>query len=284
MILVTGATGKVGGQVAAQLSAAGAPVRALARDPERARAVLPDGVQAVRGDLTDPASLPPALDGVESVFLMWPLFGPEGAEDVVPVLTRHARRVVYLSATGVQDDDAVPPEEGILGFHTVLERLVRAGAEEWTLLRAGGFAANTLEWAEQIRAGDTVRVPYPGAGRSLIHEADIAAVAVRALLTDELLGARPVLTGPRTLTQAEQVHTLGEVLGRTLRVEEVPHAEAVGNLAAMGLPEDVADAILQAHAAMEAEPEPVDGAFPAIMGRPPRGFRDWAADHAGDFR
>ncbi|MFJ8129939.1 SDR family oxidoreductase [Streptomyces hydrogenans] len=56
-ILVTGATGKVGGSVVARLHAAGVPVRALVRGA----ADLPEGVQAVRGDLGDPASLGAAL-------------------------------------------------------------------------------------------------------------------------------------------------------------------------------------------------------------------------------
>jgi dihydroflavonol-4-reductase len=66
--LVTGATGKVGNAVARALHARGHEVVALARDPEKARAVLPDGVAAVRGDVTDPPSVRAAVDGCEVVF------------------------------------------------------------------------------------------------------------------------------------------------------------------------------------------------------------------------
>src|SRR5439155_19601936 len=96
VILVAGATGKVGRQVVAQLRDAGAAVRALARDPGRAG--LPDGVDVVRGDLTDPDNLPAALDGVESVFLLWPSLSTDGAAAAVDAVKRYARRVVYLSA------------------------------------------------------------------------------------------------------------------------------------------------------------------------------------------
>ncbi|NSC24593.1 NAD-dependent epimerase/dehydratase family protein [Streptomyces albus subsp. chlorinus] len=284
MILVTGATGKVGRHVAAQLVAAGTPVRALVRDP--GTAVLPEGVEARRGDLTDPASLAAALEGgVDAVFLMWPLSGPGGAAEVVATLAAHARRIVYLSARGVPElpDDAEPPQD-ILGNHAALERLVRRSGATWTLLRPGGFAGNTLEWAPQVRAGGPVRTAYPQAARTLVHEADIATLAVRALLTDDLASAAPELTGPELLTQAEQIALIGEVLDRPLDVEKLSRPQAREDLLAAGLPPAYADAILDAHAAMETDPETVADGIEALLGRPPLTYRQWVADHADDFR
>src|SRR4051794_30930761 len=66
--LVTGATGKVGNAVARALHARGDQVRALARDPDAARAVLPGDVEVVRGDVTDAESVRTAVDGCELVF------------------------------------------------------------------------------------------------------------------------------------------------------------------------------------------------------------------------
>jgi len=66
--LVSGATGKVGHGIARALLARGDQVRALVRDPDRAASVLPEGVEAVRGDATRPESLPPAVEGCELVF------------------------------------------------------------------------------------------------------------------------------------------------------------------------------------------------------------------------
>lgn len=85
------------------------------------------------------------------------------------------------------------------------EDSVRQSGAGWTLLRPAGFAKNTLIWAPQIKAGDVVRWPYGRAGRSLIHEADIAAAAVAALTGDGHDQAVYSLTGPAVLTQAEQV-------------------------------------------------------------------------------
>jgi nucleoside-diphosphate-sugar epimerase len=67
-VLVTGATGKVGHAVASALIARGDDVRALVRSPERAATVLPAGVEAVQGDVTDPPSVAAAVEGCELVF------------------------------------------------------------------------------------------------------------------------------------------------------------------------------------------------------------------------
>lgn len=284
MILVTGATGKVGGQVARQLARTGAEVRALVRDPAKARATLPEGVESVRGDLADPAGLAAALDGVDAAFLMWPLHRPEGAREVVGALARHAGRIVYLSAGPEGPAQDTDPGDGIMGGHAHLERLVRESGAEWTLLRPGGFASNTLGWAPHVRAGDLVRIASPRAARALIHEADIGAVAVRALLTDQLLSTAPGLTGPAVLTQEEMVHTIGEVLGRPLQVEALSREEAHAELLAAGLPAAYAGGILDAHEQMEREPQLATTGFRDVMGHEARTYRDWVIDHAADFR
>lgn len=64
--------------------------------------------------------------------------------------------------------------------HAIVEQPITESTLEWTFLRPGGFATNTLEWAPQIRAGNVVRGAYGAASVALLHEADIAAVAVRA--------------------------------------------------------------------------------------------------------
>ncbi len=277
-ILVTGATGTVGRQVVSQLLDTGSDVRALVRDPDSAD--LPGGVELLRGDLSDPASLAAALDSVGAVFLVWPFTSPEAATDIAPgvveMIAEQGRRIVYLSA----DAAGGKPES----FWAKLERLVQHSAAEWTLLRPTGFAKNTLMWAEQIRTDGVVRWPYAEAARSLIHEADIAAVAVRALTQDGHTGQTYVLTGPETLTQTEQVHAIGEAIARPLRFEEISPDEArPGLVAALG-DEAFADGALHAWATFVAQLERVTSTVQEITGTPARTLREWAADHADDFR
>lgn len=277
MILVTGATGRVGGSVLSQLRDTGATVRALVRNPRRA--ALPDGVDVVRGDLADPGSLGPALAGVDSVFLVWPTIAADhAAPDTIATIAKHARRVVYLSANGVNSAST----DGILGSHARLERLIEDSGLEWTFLRPTGFAANTLGWAPQIRAEGVVRWVHGAARRSLIHERDIAAVGVVALTGDGHAGTRPVLSGPRAITQVEQAQAIGRAIGRPARFEEVGPDDARRSIFA-DLPPEAVDGILAAHAAMVTDPEPVTTTVERLTGTPPRAFADWAADHAADF-
>jgi uncharacterized protein YbjT (DUF2867 family) len=290
-VLVTGATGKVGREVVHQVAAAGTPVRALARDPGSAR--LPAGTEVVRGDLAEPRTLAPALAGTGTVFLVWPTLAAEhAARETLEVIAKHARRVVYLSANGVPDNPA--PDRGpgaeapasILDSHALLERLIESSGLEWTFLRPTGFAANTLGWAGQIRADGVVRWPYAAAARSLIHERDIAAVAARVLTGDGggYGRAKLVLSGPQAVTQAEQVRLIGEAAGRPARFEEIPPEQARRELAAAwGVPGAV-DAALRTWASFADEPETVTSTVRDITGRPARTFREWAVDHAADFR
>lgn len=266
-ILVTGATGNIGRHVVSGLRTAGVEVTAFARRP-------PPGAGAVAGDLTDPAALDRALDGVDGVFLLWPFMSATGAPAVVEALTRRAERVVYVSAVSAEDG-------GVWGQ---VEQLISDSGVEHTYLRAGGLAANTLGWAEQIRTHGEAHWPYGAAKRSLVHEKDIAEVAVKALLTDDLIGARPVLTGPQALAQAEQVALIGEAIGRPLRWREMPAAQARVQLVAQWGDPGFVDSALDYWASIVDHPEPVSPEVEQITGHPARTFAEWARDHADDFR
>jgi uncharacterized protein YbjT (DUF2867 family) len=185
-----------------------------------------------------------------------------------------------VSATAVRDDRELK-ENGIWGE---IEQLIEQSGLAWTFLRASGFAANTLAWADQIRDEGLVRWPYGGAARSLIHERDIADVAVRALTDDGHAGAKYVLTGPAAVTQAEQVRIIGEVTGHPVRWEELsPEVARQQLLAAWGDPGFV-DHALDTWAGLVTEPEQVTRTVQEITGSPARTFREWATDHAADFR
>jgi uncharacterized protein YbjT (DUF2867 family) len=279
-VLVVGATGHVGREVVAAARAEGAAVRALARDPRLAG--LPADVDLARGDLTSMESVESALIGVDAVFLVWPFPTARAAPPVVDAIARHAERVVYLSSLGGRFGADGRP--GPVAFHAEVEDLLRRSPAQWTLLRPTGFATNALLWAPQIRAGDVVRWPYAAARRSLIHERDIAAVAVRALLDDGHAGKVYELSGPRAVRQDEQVALIGAALGRPLRLAELTRPDARAHLAAEWGDTPFVDGALDAWAEFVDAPEPVTGTVRDITGAPARGFATWASDHAADFR
>ncbi|MEV6285485.1 NAD(P)H-binding protein [Kribbella sp. NPDC051770] len=270
MILVTGATGNVGRPVVDGLLSSGADVRALVRTPS-----LPAAVEVVQGDLHDPAVVRRAAAGVDAAFLLWPSFDAAGAEPVVAALTEQVGRVVYLSALSAADSPA--------SVWATVEQLLAESDTDSTFLRPGGFATNTLGWAEQIAGGDVVRIPSPKAGRSLIHERDIADVAVLALLEEGHARRSYELTGPEVLTQEQQVATIAAVLGRSLRVEEESAAEARQAMLDLGADEALAEASVAYWQSLVTNPEPVTTTVTDLTGNPGRTYKQWVEDHSESF-
>ena len=281
MILVTGATGNVGRQVVSQLAQSGRQVRALTRHPGQSG--LPTGAEVVHGDLAQPDSVAASLEGVEAVFLMWPLPRLETLPAILDSIRKHASRIVLLSSSAVRDGLA-QQETPIGQAHADLENYVQKSGIEWTLLRPGAFAANSLRWwAPQIWAGDVVRWPYAAAAMAPIHERDIAAVAVRALTEKGHAGAKYLLTGPQALTNADQVRTIGEAIERPLRLEEIP-AESARQEMFRFMPPVIADVLLEFWAKAVHEPATVTRTVEQVTGAPAHTLREWALDHAAEFR
>ncbi|MCP2165717.1 NAD(P)H-binding protein [Goodfellowiella coeruleoviolacea] len=281
VVLVTGATGNVGRQVVSQLVAAGVPVRALTRDPDSAG--LPAGVDVVRGVQSDPAALAAHLAGVDRVFLMWPSERTETAADVVAALAGQVRRVVLLSSGAVRD--GVPPAEQthpIGRRHAELEAPIERSGLEWTFLRPLAFATNTLWWAPEIRAG-AVRGTHGDARMTLIHEHDIAAVAVRALVEDTHVGQKYLLTGPDLVSLRDQVRIIGEALGRRVDWVDLSPADAREQMFP-GLPRPLVSLLVDGYAGMVDNPWPGTDTVARVTGTPARTFREWVADHVDDFR
>jgi uncharacterized protein YbjT (DUF2867 family) len=276
-VLVTGATGRVGREVIAQLLDAGVPVRALTRRPETAE--LPSAVELVAGDFTVPESLDAGLQGVGSVFLLWTA-PPATAPAVIERLASHARRVVFLSSPHQTPHPFFQQPNPMAAFHANVERLIADTGVESTIIRPGMFASNTrFWWASQIQAGDVVRWPYGAAETAPVDERDIAAVAARALYEDGHAGGDYVLTGPESLSQADQVSLIGDALGRRLRFEELSPDEFRRQM-----PAPVADMLLAAWHAALGRPAFVTSTVEEILGSPARTFRQWAVDHADVFR
>ncbi len=128
-----------------------------------------------------------------------------------------------------------------------------------------------------------MRWPYGAAARSLIHEGDIASVAVRVLQSAEHSGAKYLLTGPEALTQIEQVQTIGKAIERTLRYEEISR-EAARQQMLTYWPPAMVDGALNAWASFVKEPELVSHTVGEVTGTPARPFCQWAIDHVSDFR
>lgn len=276
MILVTGATGNVGGELARALAGAGEEVRALSRGAVPSG--LPGGVEGVIGDLDRPETLPNALDGAHGVFLL------PGYKDMSGVLTEVRRagveRVVLLSGGSATNGDM---GNAISRYMILSEAAVRESGVPWTILRPSGFMSNALRWAEQIRAGDLVRAPFAEVHVAAIDPFDIAAVAAEALTSAGHEGHIYTPTGPESLLPADQVRILGAVLGRNLRFEGQPDAEARAEMNE-AMPPEYVNAFFSFYADGTLDESKVNPTVREILGRTPRTFEQWAKAHAGAFR
>lgn len=277
MILVTGATGNVGRQVVAQLAAAGEPVRTLSRHPERVK--WRAGVEAVAGDLTQ--DLPTGVfDGVRGPHL-FPV--PDRVADTVrSAASAGGQHVTVLSSLAV----GMVPDSPLQRRHLVVEGAVESSGMAWTHLRPGMFMTNTWSWAAGIRTSGVVRQPYPDATAAPIHEADIAGVAVAALLDPvRHSGAAYELSGPAPLSQLDRVAVIAHVLGREVRFEEQSRDEARADLLANPwMTGSLADSLLDLLAASSGVREPlVLPTVQDVLGREPLTFSRWVADHREQF-
>ncbi len=274
-ILVTGATGNVGRPLVNQLAEAGAHVRAVTRHPGSAQ--FPAGVEVV-------GSAAAGLRGASAVFLNSRALGDELATVVDLARREGVSRLVALSAINADDDYSRQPSRFRGDRNKEVEQHAVDSGLEWVSLRPTVFATNFFGmWAPQIKAGDVVSGPYAAASTAPIVDADISAVAVQALLTDELLGQKVPLTGPQALTNTELVGVIGTVLGRRLRYQEVPPDLVRQRFIDLGFSAAFADAYMGLLEATVSKPALVTHEVEKILGRPAQSFGDAVAAHRDLF-
>ncbi|HEY2701303.1 MAG TPA: NAD(P)H-binding protein [Pseudonocardiaceae bacterium] len=275
-ILVTGATGNVGAEVVDALLAGGHQVRALTRGDRPA--ALPADVEAVGGDLNDPASLTDALTGAEALFLL-----PGYADMAGIAATAKAagvRGIVQLSGSSAGSADT---GNAVTAYMNRSETAVRESGVAWTILRPFGFMSNTLRWLDQLRAGDVVSEPFANVPIAVIDPFDIAAVAVAALTSTAHDGKIYLLSGPESLLPADRLRILGAELGRDLTLDALSNEDARTTMTAQ-MPVEYVDAFFSFYVdgtLDDSQPQP---AVQQILGRAPRTFTEWATAHADAFR
>ena len=288
-ILLTAATGTVGSAMLDPLLTRGARVRALVRDPDRAGPLAAAGATVVRGDFADPASLRPALVGVDAVFLACGNV-PDQVQLECTVVDEAVRagveRVVKLSARGA----AVDAGPAYWRTHGLIEQHLRAAAIGSVQLRPGFAMSNLLAAAGHVQQAGRLFAPAGGARIAMIDPRDVAAAAVAALTADasgwrrDHEGRVHVLTGPAAIGYAEVAADLSAVLGRPVGYVDVPVAPARAALEQAGLPPFAAQRVLEVFEALRAgEQATTTDTVRALTGRSPGAFADFARRHVATF-
>lgn len=226
-ILVTGATGFIGGRLVRRLVGAGLPVRAFVRDPQRA--TLPADVELAQGDLTDAESLRRATEGAAAVISCAAITGdkkaPPGGYDIVNAdgigqLAQAAAaagcgRIVHFGGIDVAGDE---PGPYLRGRRRGEDLLMGAGIP-WTILQPSvqfGPKSPFIDAMAGLVRGPVVPVAGNGKTRiQMIHVDDVCRAAQMCLDGDERLGRKIELGGPAALEYDEILDIIGHALGKT---------------------------------------------------------------------
>ncbi|MDG5806040.1 NAD(P)H-binding protein [Streptomyces ossamyceticus] len=281
MFVVTGATGNVGRSLVRTLAASGARVTATSRGISDAE--VPENVEHIRADLTDPESLRPVFHGADALFLQnggpsAHLLSPRGILDVAKA--GGVERVVLLSSQGV----ATRPGSASHGdVARAIEDAVRESGMAWTILRPGGFHSNAYAWAESVRARRTVNAPFADIGLPTIDPDDIAEVAAAALREGHHTGRIHELTGPARTTPRQRAEAIAEALGEPVRFVEQTREEARAQMLRF-MPEPVVETTLTILGEPTPAEQQVSPAVEQLLGHPARTFDDWARRHVAAFR
>lgn len=245
IILVTGATGTVGRQVAASLARAGARVRAAVRNPAAAEDLRDAGVELVAFDFEDAASVRTAVDGVGRIFLLTPFVQDSGA--LVRAVVGAAKDagvefILRMSALGAdpQSDFALARDHG------QAENLVKDSGIDWAVLQPTFFMDNVVHYGGATIARDGALYGAAGEGRAAyVSTGDIADVAAAILQAPtEHRGQTYVVTGAKAHSDAELAAAVSEALAKPVRAIALSPEQQREGLLGMGTPPWMVDALV----------------------------------------
>jgi uncharacterized protein YbjT (DUF2867 family) len=238
MILVVGATGRLGGSIARKLLAEGSEVRILVRGGSSCADLVDAGAQPVPGDLKDPTSLRLACAGVETVVTTANSMARAGRDTIEAVDRRgnqeliqaadaeHVRRFVFVSALGADPESAVP----LLRAKGVAEQRLTTTGMTWTILQPNLFMdlLPVIVVAQPALAGKPVTLVAEGRRRhSLVAMRDVVSYVVAALEHDEAQNQRLVVGGPEPVSWRDVVAAFEHALRRQIPLRSVAIGEPV---------------------------------------------------------
>ena len=286
VLLVTGPSGNVGEELVDLLDTRYAhPWRVGSRHPERWSAAL--SADAVRLDFFDRSTWTPALDGVDALFLLFPLPGNRAArEAIVPFL--HAaeragcRHVVYVSVFGADRARFIP--------HHTVEAALRDSGMSATVLRCSFFMQNLHRAVSThgVDIADAGELFIPaGRGKTTFIDARDAAEVAATVLTDPDPHRDVVyhLTGPTPLTMDDVAAELTATLGRPIRYVNPGLVRFAVRLRGRGVGWDTIGFMSAVYTLTRlGQNQPVTDDVRRLLGRPPRTLHEFLVDAAWRWR
>lgn len=284
MILLTGATGKTGGETAKALAARGIKGRALVRNAEKAESLKAAGFELVVGDIADAASVEKALQGVEKVLVLLPNSQQQlTLEKQLIDLAKKAgvKHIVKMSSMEATPDTRAP----IPQMHWAAEEYIRASRIPYTMIKPNFFMQNFLSSAKGIKDNKSFSMPMGEGKTAMMDTRDIGAFTAEALSGKGHENKSYEITGPELLTFHEAAARFSDVLGTKITYVPADPAVYLGILKKV-LPNEWhanAVSILFGEIAAGGAAHITDN-FKRVMGREPISLAQFVRDHIGAFR
>ncbi|HKP15261.1 MAG TPA: SDR family oxidoreductase [Gemmatimonadaceae bacterium] len=283
MILVTGAGGNVGRPLIDELAAAGMPARAAYRSADKAARAKAAGLDAVTVDYARPETLPPALDGVDAVFLL--ATGVQGQVEGETSVVNAAkaagvRRIVKLSVFGAAEE-----EFGFARTHRPVERAIEASGLAWTHLRPASYMQNFTNFmAPTIRSQHAIYTLIPDAVFNHVDTRDVARVAAMVLTRDGHDGQAYTLTGPRSFSYRDAARTIGDVTGTPVQVVALTESDIRAGMKSHGVPDVYANHLVDLDRWYESgKGDMRTTSIHDVTGREPTSFESFVREFAPEF-
>ena len=284
-ILVTGATGNIGSGLIPELTAKGASVRALVRDPSEAQGLRDAGVEVIAGDFDKPETLDAAFSGVDEVFL---LTAPNPnqvtqARNGIAAAKRAGRpHIVRQSARALIETAAALPR--VSAQHREIDAELKASGLPYTILRPHNFMQNTLMAAQTVASDGTVYMPLKAGKFGMIDVRDVVDVAAKVLTEAGHEGKIYDLTGPESISAQDMAGALSKALGKEVKYVDVPLEAAREAMLGMGMSEWLADANNEYFKALsEGLGDFTTNEVEEITGHPARSYETFARDFSQAF-
>jgi len=225
-ILLTGATGHIGAQLALRLAAHDpAELRVLVRSPEKVVDLRARGVEVVPGSFENAASLRAALEGIETVVLITP-FGPTACEQAQAVVgaaqAAQVRRIVRLSV--IKADPTGPSDS--YRQHGRIDAEIQSSGLVYTIVRPNAFMQTLfVPMAETIKSERAFQMTFGDGRFAMIDSRDVVDVFEQVLLSNVYDGQILTLTGPESLSLFDAARVFSRVWGQEITYVPVPPTE-----------------------------------------------------------